>query len=165
MYNHRYLTIIFAFFIGVAASSGFFIWQRFQPFPAIEIVTKPPPIYGGEITVTGDVLNPGIYPLRPDDTLSDLLQSTGGLNINSNVSVIMDIHTADRLDEPQRVDINHAEAWLLQALPGIGESRAQSIIDYRGKHGPFHTTAELANVNGIGSGVLETIRDLISVNG
>jgi len=52
---------------------------------------------------------------------------------------------------------------LLEALPGIGETRAQAIIDYRQQNGPFHNINELTKVEGIGIATYEKIKHLISV--
>ena len=64
---------------------------------------------------------------------------------------------------PQKVDINRAETWLLAALPGIGEARAQAIIDYRQRYGPFRDINELLKVPGIGDTIFEGIKRLITV--
>jgi comEA protein len=66
-------------------------------------------------------------------------------------------------DEPQKIDINRAEAWLLEALPGIGPSKAQAIIDYRQQNGGFGHIAEITEVPGIGQDIYENIKDLITV--
>lgn len=66
-------------------------------------------------------------------------------------------------ESPQKVDLNRAEAWLLQALPGIGESRAQAIIKYRQEKGPFRQTSDLMKVEGIGPATYEPIKHLITV--
>ena len=42
----------------------------------------------------------------------------------------------------------------LRRLPGIGEKRAQDIVDYREAHGPFQSVDELDNVSGIGPGTV-----------
>ena len=68
-----------------------------------------------------------------------------------------------QLDEPQKVDINRAEAWLLEALPGIGEVRAQAIIDYRQQNGGFSHISEITRVEGIGQSLYEQIKDFITV--
>ncbi len=68
-----------------------------------------------------------------------------------------------KVESPQKIDINRAEAWLLQALPGIGETRAQAIIDYRRQNGPFQSINELTKVSGIGAATLDSIKDLITV--
>jgi competence ComEA-like helix-hairpin-helix protein len=64
---------------------------------------------------------------------------------------------------PQKIDINCAEAWLLEALPGIGESKAQAIIDYRQQNGEFQHIIEITEVDGIGPATYEEIKDLITV--
>jgi comEA protein len=64
---------------------------------------------------------------------------------------------------PQKIDINRAEAWLLEALPGIGPSKAQAIIAYRQQHGGFSNIVEIVNVEGIGQDTYEDIKDFITV--
>ena len=66
---------------------------------------------------------------------------------------------------PQKIDINRAEVWLLKALPGIGETLAQRIVDYRRQNGPFQNTRELTGVSGIGDSTYEQIEHLITVAG
>ena len=65
--------------------------------------------------------------------------------------------------EPQKIDINRAEAWLLEALPGIGPSKAQAIIAYREQNGDFSDIVEITEVSGIGMSIYEDIRELITV--
>jgi len=66
-------------------------------------------------------------------------------------------------EAPQKIDINRAEAWLLEALPGIGESKAQAIIAYRQQNGGFGHITEITRVEGIGPAIYEDIKDLITV--
>ncbi len=63
------------------------------------------------------------------------------------------------------IDINSADSAALESLPGIGESKAAAIIQYRTDHGPFKSVDELDNVSGIGPSTLASIRDLVSVGG
>ena len=63
------------------------------------------------------------------------------------------------------IDINTADAALLQTLPGIGEVIAQRIIDYREAYGPFQSVGELTKVSGIGEKKLEAIWDLVTAGG
>jgi comEA protein len=70
---------------------------------------------------------------------------------------------ASQADQPQKIDINRAEAWLLEALPGIGPSKAQTIIDYRQQNGGFSDITEITEVPGIGQSIYDNIKDLITV--
>jgi competence protein ComEA len=65
-----------------------------------------------------------------------------------------------------QVDINTADAaTMARELKGIGLKRAEAIVEYRKKHGPFRSTDELALVKGIGPAVIEQNRALIRVGG
>jgi competence protein ComEA len=63
------------------------------------------------------------------------------------------------------VNINTATAAELQLLPGIGESRAQSVLSLRKKSGGFKSVDELAQVKGIGATAVEKLRPHASVQG
>ena len=68
----------------------------------------------------------------------------------------------DSLLPGETIDVNTADIYDLQRLPGIGETRARDIIAYREKHGPFQTVDELMEVSGIGPGILEGLREYAS---
>lgn len=61
------------------------------------------------------------------------------------------------------ININTADAALLQTLPGIGEKRATDIIAYRDANGPFLISEAISDVPGIGMSTLEAILPLITV--
>ena len=61
------------------------------------------------------------------------------------------------------VNINTADVFLLAALPGIGPGKAQNIIDYRNKHGPFQRKEDLLYVEGIGEATYEALEDMITI--
>ena len=62
------------------------------------------------------------------------------------------------------VDINTADsATLAKELTGIGKSRAEAIVAYRTKNGPFKSADELALVKGIGQKVIDENRANIRV--
>ena len=57
------------------------------------------------------------------------------------------------------VNVNTADAQTIaRELKGVGLSRAQAIVDYREKNGPFRTAEDLAKVKGIGMKVVEQNR-------
>lgn len=62
-----------------------------------------------------------------------------------------------------KIDVNTANAYELEGLPGIGPVLARRIIEYREKHGRFQTLSELKKVSGIGDAKLEAIRDRIHI--
>ncbi len=132
--------------------------------PPLEITLAPATEYSGQITVGGQVNNPGIYPYSDDDTIGDIIRAAGGLAAGAaDGSIELIVPAAGQGEAPQQVNINRAEAWLLEALPGIGEERAQAIIAYREQSGPFRDTNELLNVPGIGEETFANIQDLITV--
>ena len=61
-----------------------------------------------------------------------------------------------------KVNINKADAETLQKLSGIGEKKAQAIIDYRNKVGKIKSAAELSNIDGIGEATIEKITPFLS---
>lgn len=57
------------------------------------------------------------------------------------------------------VDINSADAvTLARELKGVGETRAQAIVEHRSRHGAFRSVEELALVKGIGPKLIERNR-------
>lgn len=60
-----------------------------------------------------------------------------------------------------RVNINTASKEELMTLSGIGEAKAESILLYRKKVGPFQRIEELTHVSGIGEAMFENIKDEI----
>ena len=61
------------------------------------------------------------------------------------------------------VNINTATKEELQTVSGIGESKAQAIIDYREENGNFNSIEDILNVSGIGESIYEKIKDSITV--
>lgn len=64
------------------------------------------------------------------------------------------------------VNVNSADAsTLAKELDGVGPAKAQAIVEYRQKNGPFRSPEDLLKVEGIGDKVLEQNRSNIRVNG
>jgi competence protein ComEA len=151
----------------IIALSSIFAWSRYRATKAKEIslgIIYPAEEYSGEIYVGGSVANPGFYPLEANDSIETLIQAAGGIADSSTATVIkLQISGAADEESPQKVNLNRAEGWLLEALPGIGEERTEAIIDYRLEHGPFRSINELTKVSGIGTKTLEQVKPLICV--
>jgi competence protein ComEA len=61
------------------------------------------------------------------------------------------------------ININSADVSTLSSLPGIGEKKAQAIIDYRELNGNFSQVAELVNVKGIGEKMVERLAKQVTI--
>ena len=148
-----------------------------EPGPAIIVVH-----------IVGAVYSPGVFEVPYGSRINCVLQLAGGYTYEADVALInlaafVQDATQIRIpfigEEPQfpisqgaaqgaiapdgRVNINLANLTELQTLPGIGPTRAQSIIDFRDAAGGFNSIEELINVHGIGSTILDNIRERITV--
>ncbi len=142
---------------------GLVIWLRYNPSRPVEISLSTLPAHQGTIYLGGAVVNPGLYPFTAGDSFESLFRAAGGTTNSANLNALKLYITPAGDAGPQRIDINRAEAWLLEALPGIGETLAQRIIDYRQQNGPFRSTVELLKVAGMGTKTYEQIKDLVTV--
>ncbi|MHC5374803.1 helix-hairpin-helix domain-containing protein [Enterococcus sp. LJL120] len=144
------------------------------------------PIY---IDVKGAVLTPGLYQIAPESRLIEAIELAGGFTAEADQSQLNfalkltdqqviyvpkvgeeAAHTFQSLDhnnghsgEADKVNINTADLAELQTLSGIGEKRAQDIINYRQANGSFAEIADLTKVSGIGEKTLEKLKDFITV--
>jgi competence protein ComEA len=64
-----------------------------------------------------------------------------------------------------KVNINTASLEELGTLPRVGPVTAQGIIDWRKEHGPFASVEELDAVDGIGPKLMESLKELVTVQG
>ncbi|OFK58507.1 hypothetical protein HMPREF2811_05630 [Globicatella sp. HMSC072A10] len=155
-----------------------------------EITTQEMIIY---VDVKGEVRNPGVYQLSNGARVMDAIESAGGLtneadedqlnlalllsdqmvivvpNINQTLveEFSMVNHFANEIDEDPhnelKININVADVAELTLLPGIGEKKAQAIIDYREEYGSYQTIEDLMNVSGIGQKTFDKLSSMISV--
>jgi len=162
---------VIVFLVAAIIVGGVIINERLSPAQPVEIslpdatkaTLKETP--GLErIFISGGVVAPGLYQLKSGDTIPGLIRSAGGVIQNADTSVIeLSISIAGSANSSQKIDINRADTWLLEALPEIGETLAQRIVDYRRKSGPFRSIDELLKVPGIGDSVYDKIKNLITV--
>jgi competence protein ComEA len=154
------LLLLLIAIIGGAAAIGI----RYNPGTPVYIIRHQPDAQTGQIYIGGSVNNPGLFAFQPGDTIQTLIQAAGGASNTANLSGIeLYISGSGETSQAQKVDINTADSWLLEALPGIGQTLAQRIIDYRQKNGRFNNISELLKVPGIGAATFDRIKDLITV--
>lgn len=63
------------------------------------------------------------------------------------------------------INLNTADAALLETLPGIGPVLAQRIVDYRDQNGPFRSVDDLEDISGISARLIDELRPLVTVDG
>lgn len=147
---------------------------------------------GGEVIVVdikGAVKNPRDYELKEGSRIRDLIDVAGGLTEEADKDRIyfskiledeqcIKIYKIGEIAEEQEVEgtesvgdtgsngkinINKATVEQLMTVPGIGQVKAQSIIDYRNENGKFKSVDELTNITGIGAKTLEKLRDKVDI--
>lgn len=130
-----------------------------------ELVITPTPqsTFYGQIYVSGAVASPGSFALVPGDSIKGLVEASGGILPSADMlSLQLNVPPTITITDSQKVDINRADLWLLQALPGIGEVKAQAIVDYRNQKGYFHNIDELKLVPGISESIFSKIQAYIT---
>ncbi|MDH5696657.1 MAG: ComEA family DNA-binding protein [Dehalococcoidia bacterium] len=161
----RFYLFVTVFLVIAAIAGGIMLAVQHSRSQPVEIVLSQtePPEQSGEIYIGGAVANPGIYSLKEGDTLQTLL-SDAGIAPDADLSHI-ELYVPPEGEEQslQKIDINRAETWLLEALPGIGEVLAQRIVDFRSENGFFRRIEDLVKVSGIGEATFEQIKDFITV--
>lgn len=142
------------------------------------------------VHVCGEVNNPGVYEMKPGSRAFQAVEQAGGfteaaaegyLNLAQEVEDGMKIvvpsqdwadsntqETSDGSDslnasQGHKVNLNNATKEDLMTLKGIGQARADDIINYRTEHGPFQSIEEIMNVPGIKNNAFEKIKDDITV--
>lgn len=140
------------------------------------------------VEIKGEVSKPNVYYLDEGCIVQDLIDIAGGItdkgdiqNINraqelsnhecivipsyeENNTITEDEATrSSSVGNNDKVNINTADSTELQTLTGIGESRAQAIIDYREENGRFKSIEEIKNISGIGDKMFEKIKEHITI--
>jgi len=124
------------------------------------------------VEIKGAVLKPGLYIVNQGARINDLVLLAGGftnyantdnLNMATKLTDGMLIFIEKKFNDTYdgKLSINTATIEELMQLPGIGESRASSIVEYRNKVGRFNTLEEIVNVNGISKNIFEQIKEYI----
>lgn len=165
------------------------------------------------VEVKGYVNSPGVYLLKEDSIVEDLISEADGLSDNADISVInlarklsdedvVIIYSNEEIEEMRKgstsvkyidkecvcpiidnsalfdevitnaegiiidtgkVSLNSATIEELMTLPGIGESKAKLIIEYRNINKGFKEIEEIKNVKGIGDSIYAKIKAFLTL--
>ena len=137
------------------------------------------------VHVCGAVNNPGVYFLPEGSRIFEAAEMAGGLketaageyiNLAETISDGQQIYIPDESDvldggfahpfkdaDDGLVNINTASAEELKTIPGIGDTKADSIISYRNNIARFEKIEDIMNVAGIKENLFEQIKDYIKV--
>ena len=141
------------------------------------------------VYVCGAVNAPGVYELKEDARVFEAISLAGGMTAEAAPEAVSQARTvADgeqiyvptvqeiqmqgagvedivtgNADVSGKVNINTAGKEELMTLTGIGEAKAQSILDYREEHGQFGSIEDLMLIEGIKEGVFNKIKEDITI--
>lgn len=130
------------------------------------------------VYVCGAVNQEGVYELPSGSRVYEAIERAGGFcedadksNVNQAevledeeriyVPVIGEV-VQEGVNQDGKININKASKEELMTLPGVGASRAESIIQYREEHGAFRQIEDIMQVSGIKEGLFEKIKDRIT---
>lgn len=126
------------------------------------------------VEVCGEVESPDTYRIYENSRVCDAIYAAGGITNNADVDVLkLDAILTDkarvyvpsiteyRVDGIPMVNINTADENVLTIVPGIGETTAQRIVQYRNENGNFKSIYDIMRVRGIGEKKFEEIKDYI----
>lgn len=137
------------------------------------------------VEIKGEVLIPDVYELQEGSIVKDLIEKAGGLTSEANITninrakklqnhelvIISNINDENNntvfneviIESNGLININLADINELKKITGIGDVKAQSIIEYREKNGGFKSVDEIKNVDGIGEKTFEKIKEKITL--
>ncbi len=170
-----FLNIVYGVLIGLLAAGVIWLAASRQRGDPVAMLPTPTP---GLLTiyVSGAVVTPGVYTLPEGSRVDAAVQAAGGFVTGAEperINLAAFLEDGEQIDVPGivstshvnagRVNINTATVSELDALPGIGPTTAQTIVDYRLQHGPFQAIQDIQNVPGIGPATYDRIKDYITI--
>lgn len=170
-----FINIAYGILIGLLAAGVIWIAaSRQRGDPIALLPTTTPGIL--TVYVSGAVVAPGVFTFPEGSRVEAAINAAGGFAPGAEqeqINLAALLEDGQQVDVPGiintshvnagRVNINTATVSELDALPGIGPTTAQAIVDYRIQHGPFQIIQDIQHVPGIGSATYDRIKDYITI--
>ncbi len=99
---------------------------------------------------------------KEEDALINKCEQKDDISLKNDACIEKDKSTNTNDNLNKQISINTATKEELMTLPGIGEAKAQEIIDYRNTNGSFNTIEDIKNISGIGDSIFAKIKDYIT---
>lgn len=143
------------------------------------------------VDISGAVNTPGVYRMKQGSRVFEAVQEAGGFLENADTAGInqasilsdgekLQIYTIEEAEQMEmqpkefsgssentdvdgKININTADLAKLQEIPGVGEKKAQSIMEYRETCGGFQSIEQLQEVPGIKGKTFDKVKDYITV--
>ena len=101
--------------------------------------------------------------IKSEEIVCPDVSNNACITIKSKEETKQDSTSSSSNNESSIISINTATKEELMSLNGIGEGKAESIIEYREENGEFKTIEDIKNVSGIGDSLFEKIKDYITI--
>ena len=143
------------------------------------------------VDIKGAVKLPGMYEVSSDMRVLNVIDMAGGLTleaddqqvnfsqkvedqmviyipkegeeVSENIGLVNGGESGQTSEEEGKVNLNQASKEELMTLNGVGEKKAEKIIEHREENGSFKSIEEIKNVNGFGEKTFESLKSSITI--
>lgn len=140
------------------------------------------------VYICGEIKHPGVYRFEKAPRICDVIEAAGGMTAKADITGVNqarfaqdgeqieiltkskkktqktdDTSQTDSTEQQGKINLNTASKEQLMTLSGIGESKAQAILDYREENGSFQAIEDIMKISGIKEGVYNKIKNTITI--
>lgn len=140
------------------------------------------------VYICGAVKKPDVYEVKSDARIYEVVKKAGGFSKNADETAVnlaekiydgqqvyiptkqekdkqnLSLQGQGNMEQSDKLDLNTATKEQLMTLSGVGEAKADAILEYRAEHGRFQSIEELKEIRGIKERVFQKMKDKIIVH-